>query len=282
MGECLIVRRGGEYGSALPEYTYSGSAVLIDDGDDNWRIKFLTSGKLRFNYLGNARKGIDVFLLGGGGGGGYTTAKYGGSGGGAGGYTATYKTQIQPNVEYDIVVGAGGSGGGNGGKSEAFGFSANGGNCGRGSHLESGGGWGGRGGDGGSGGGAGQYGKVGYAGSGGSDGGNGGYGSTNIETDSSNYRGGYGQGTTTREFGEASGTLYAGGGGGGCGQYQGYGSAGSGGAGGGAAGEQSQTGVKNASANTGGGGGGVTGIIGASSGTGGRGGSGIVIIRNVR
>ena len=37
--------------SYLPAYTYSGSAQLIDDGNFNWRLKLLTSGKLTFCLL---------------------------------------------------------------------------------------------------------------------------------------------------------------------------------------------------------------------------------------
>ena len=53
-------------GTGMPEYTYTGNASLIDDGGGNWRIKFLTSGTLTFTKLGNAKGGLDVFLVGGG------------------------------------------------------------------------------------------------------------------------------------------------------------------------------------------------------------------------
>ena len=96
---------------------------------------------------------------------------------------------------------------------------------------------------------------------------------------------GNGQGTTTREFGEISGTLYAGGGAGGTCNL---GSGRLGGAGGGGDGAYGYNGnivlAKDGAANTGGGGGG-----GASIGTmypnlypGGHGGSGIMIIRDHR
>ena len=102
---------------------------------------------------------------------------------------------------------------------------------------------------------------------------------------------GVGQGYTTREFGESTGTLYAGGGGGGAGCEQtgresstyGSGGAGGGGAGGGSTGgscaSMSTTTLKgkNGSANTGGGGGG-----GAYNNSAGNGGSGIIVIRNAR
>ena len=58
--------------SLKPSYTYTGESQLIDDGDGNWRIKFITSGTLTFNDLGNGSSGVDIFLVGGGGGGGST------------------------------------------------------------------------------------------------------------------------------------------------------------------------------------------------------------------
>lgn len=225
----------------IPGFTYSGSYKIVDDSGNtitttqgNWKIRFLTSGTLKFTSLNGAAGGIDVFLVGGGGGGG-GAVDY--SGGGGGGYTKTSKAvSVSTGKSYSIVVGAGGGVQANGGNSSAFGFTAAGGKCGGAS----------AGGAGGSGGGKGAC-------NGGSNGGNGSDGS------------GVGQGTTTREFGLSSGTLYAGGGGGGTVS----GTTGTGGSGGGAKGGAS------ASANTGGGGGGGW----SNSGSGG---SGIVIIRNKR
>ena len=216
-----------------------GTYQVRDDGDGNWRIKFLSSGT--FTPLKNMV--IDAFLVGAGGG-GYKSIFYGNGGGG--GYTKTVKSIVlTANTAYSIVIGAGGSTHSDsgesaipataGGDTSAFSETAAGGAAGT----------SGKGGNGGSGGGS--YNKsseVGYAG--GSDGSNGG------GTD-----GGTGQGTTTREFGEADGDLYAGGGGG----YY-LSSPGAGGAGGG--GNATEDGV----ANTGGG-----------AGSGGEGGSGIVVIR---
>lgn len=227
--------------SVIPEFTYTGKYQIVDDNDNvitattgNWKIRFLESGTLTFTSLNGAENGIDVFLVGGGGG--------GSASGGGGGYTKTEKNiTVDTSTSYSITIGAGGaqsvSGAGyDGSSSSAFGVTAAGGKVGKSGVY---------GGDGGSGGG-------GYtAGNGGSDGGNGASGG---------YAGGTGQGTTTREFGESSGKLYAGGGGGGHGKEGS--SVGSGGA-----------------ANTGGGGGG--GIYG-DNGCGGAGGSGIVIIRNAR
>lgn len=222
----------------VPAFDYSGSYEILNDDNSattassgNWKIRFLTSGTLTITELNGAADGIDVFCVGGGGKGGG-----GGScgednitqgGGGGGGYTKTSKDiNVSANSNYSITIGSTGS------KSSGFGVEASGG---------SGGGytgWGGfaecAGGNGGSGGGA--TGK-----SGGTNGGDGGSGSITS--------GGKGQGTTTREFGESSGRLYASGGKGG----------------GGAAG----------AANTGNGGGG-------KYGGGGAGGSGIVVIRNKR
>lgn len=135
-------------------------------------------------------KQIQVFVVGGGGGGTYNSESYGGGGGG--GYTNYNTFQVSPGGRYTITIGAGGAQPGyrvgSPGGTTSFGgsVSAAGGNAGSGI----------TGGNGGSGGG-------GANGAGGSNGGNGG-----------NYPG-YGQGRTTRAFGEANNTLYAGGGGGG-------------------------------------------------------------------
>lgn len=231
----------------IPEYTYTGSHQLIDDGDGNWRIKFLTSGTLTLLD----RRDIDVFLVGGGGGGG----QFGGAGGG---YTYKDTALVLPNTPYAIAIGAGGTvsgtAGSAGGTTSAFNFAANGG---RGTSNTTGG-------AGGSGGGGANTGAS-STGYGGSDGSNGSAGS---------YAAGVGQHTTTREFHETTGVLYAGGGGGSSNQS----TPGAGGAGGGGKGTGNTGGGAAAAgtANTGGGGGG-----GFTSG-GARGGSGIVIIRNAR
>lgn len=261
--------------SYLPVYTYTGQHQLIDDGNFNWRIKFLTTGTLTFSSLGNITgKGLTAFLVGGGGGGGCA------GGGGGGGYTAMTTAFPTLNTPYQVIVGAGGAGGsgdngpgGGGGSSSIMGTTASGG--------AGGGGWNKNpnGGNGGSGG-AGHTNRDGnIAGSsGGSDGGNG---------DSSyDFMGGTGMGTPSatgiyyvREFREVSGALYSGGGGGGAtwGNLPG----GGGGNGGGGQGGGSTTGGTGGAGteNTGGGGGGGRSY---SSMNGGKGGSGIVIIRNAR
>lgn len=229
--------------SYLPAYTYSGSAQLIDDGNYNWRLKLLTSGKLTFSHLGSGASAVDVFLVGGGGGGWYGPSQ---GGGGGGGYTATSDVALAVGTEYSIVVGAGGNQA-NGGDTKAMGVTASGGKRGGPAGFCAGGSGGG------------------YAGgNGGSDGSDGG-------------PGGQGQGTTTREFGEASGALYAGGGGGGKADRNPPGGAPGGDGGGGHGGwGGAPTAPAPGTPNTGGGGG------GNYSGDPGAGGSGIVIIRNHR
>ncbi len=252
--------------NAIPEFTYTGDYQIVDDGgkpittsQGNWKIRFLTSGTLKFTQLNGASEGLDVFLVGGGGGGD-------GEGGG-GGYTKTVKAvSVAAGTAYSVTVGAGGAAGvsnktpgGDGGTSSAFGVSAAGG-----SGSNSNGGSGG-----------GSYGFLESGGAGGSD------GSDGVSIGS--YAAGKGQGTTTREFGEASGTLYAGGGGGGS-RAPKFSTGGAGGGGDGGGGMEAYLGSKNGSPgarNTGGGGGGA-GEADLEPFSGGAGGSGIVIIRNKR
>ena len=242
--------------SSIPDFTYTGSCKITDDSGNeisvtqgDWRVRFLTSGTLTFSALNGADKGIDVFCVGGGAGGqrnedsGYGTMRPGGGGGYT---TTTKKVTVKENTPYSVVVGAGGaylgyvkggSYGNSGGKTSAFGCEAKGGYAAYATYGNSPGGNGGSGG-----------GSAG-GGSGGTNGGNGGgASSTDAYGNSlpSNARG-YGQGTTTRAFGESSGELFSSGG---------------------AGGSNSASGA----ANSGTGGGGA----------GGSGGSGIVIIRNAR
>lgn len=246
-------------GSALPDYTFSGTHERIDDGNGNWRIKFTSSGTLRFTNRGTGINGIDVFCVGGGGG-GYNNG-WGGAGGG-GGYTTTATGKsIAKNTDYWIDVGSGGYVNGRGGTSKfgALSVQAEGGYApsAYSTRTEY------RGASGGSGGG-------GFYVGGGSDGSDGQPNYTNGE-----YVSGSGQHRTTREFGESGATLYAGGGAGGSDSSNivtTYGGAG----GGGNSGYR-----KNATQGTnglgGGGGGGCSGSYAAAGG-----GSGIVIIRNKR
>lgn len=252
--------------NAIPEFTYTGDYEIVNDSDEpitvsegNWKIRFLTSGTLTFTNINGAENGIDVFLVGGG-------ASGGGRGGGGGGYTRTQKSvSVNVGIQYQIIVGAGGLAPTTsdrvppnaGGATSAFGLTANGGDTSTNGDYPS---------SGGSGGGSGNVGGAGY--SGGSDGSSGG-----------GDDGGSGQGTTTREFGESTGKLYAGGGGGGAVTTNETSSGGAGGGGdGGGAGADPRP--KNGGANTGGGGGGIGNLY--SSATYASGGSGIVIIRNAR
>lgn len=259
----------------IPAFTYTGSYQIVNDGDSaisgsdgNWRIKFLTSGTLKFTQLNGASSGIDVFCVGGGGGGG---AAYGreisgegyfasGGGGGGGGYTKTTKgVSVTAGTSYAIKVGAGGSAGNAGGTTSAFGVSASGGSAGNPATYAN---------------------QPGSGGAGGSNGGTGGnYNTTSSVTPGTN--GSPGQGSTTTAFATGSGTKYSGGGGGGQGRNA-YGNVYSANVAGGAdTGAASHT---SAAANGGGGGGGGSHL--ADNGTDlrapGSGGSGIVIIRNKR
>nr|DAP29357.1 MAG TPA: Receptor Binding Protein sandwich domain, phage receptor.75A [Caudoviricetes sp.] len=185
--------------STIPEFTYTGDYEIVNDSDetitesqDNWKIRFLTSGTLTFTNLNGAENGIDVFLVGGGGDGGPrqwnpdSNIYQHGAGGGSG-YTTTEKgVTLTTGAEYQIEIGAAT------GSTSAFSLSASGGNN-AGTVSR---GWQ-DGGNGASGGGA-------TNGVGGADGSNG--TAPNFGT------AGTGQGTTTREFGEENGRLYATGG----------------------------------------------------------------------
>lgn len=251
------------------KFTYTGDYVVRKDGV----VELLTSGTIVFLEP----KVIDVFMVGGGGS-GYTAGNngYNGYGGGGGGYTRTVRrVAIAQNTPIEVTIGAGGEAPNRPGGSSGFKtFAVNGGSYQAGAN----------GGHGGSGGGGGVSSNSDY-GAGGSDGNNGESGYPTSRT------GGVGQGFTTREFGEATGKLYAGGGGGGR-----YMSAvtpvisigGSGGGGAGAWLGTDNTQAQEASAggaNTGGGGGGganksVSGsgyLVNSASG-----GSGIVCFRNAQ
>lgn len=265
---CVVTNKAGEVTSRVATltvknpnmtYTYTGEHEKIDDGSGNWRIKFKSSGTLKFTNLGKWDGKLDVFCVGGGcaGGSGSWDGNNGYGKAGSGGYTTTQKNvQSAANTSYSIVIGAGGqSAFAAGGNTTAFGVTANGG-------TKLGGGSGG-----------GAYGNT-QVNNGGSDGGNGDpQDAANIGIDH-NGSPGRGQGSTTREFGEPTGTLYAGGGGaGGNGSAQAHG--GAGGGGNGAWNGHPQT---SGETNTGGGGGGMYyGLTNV-----GKGGSGIVVIRNHR
>lgn len=188
------------------KFTYSGDYVIRDDGV----VELLTSGTIVFLEP----KVIDVFMVGGGGMGGYCAKTDGSSyhsanGGGGGGYTRTIK-RIAAQGSYQITVGEGSTTPSTDGGTSAWGtiFVVPGGKSARNTATaptsSGGAGWAG-----GSGSGGGVISNSDY-GAGGSDGSDGEQGIYGVAVS-----GGVGQGFTTREFGEATGKLYAGGGGGG-------------------------------------------------------------------
>lgn len=192
--------------NTIPDFTFTGDFEIVNDEDepisnslDNWKIRFLTSGELVFKSLKEANNVIDVFCVGGGAPG---FPKSGSSGGGGGaGYTKTGRNVTVVEQEtYSIHVGAGGTHtgayGSDGGTTSAFGITADGGKTPTNTN---------NGGSGGSGGGG--------MGADGANGGNGGIDGNN-GAGGTGGAGGSGQGTTTREFGETTGFIYAQGGGG--------------------------------------------------------------------
>lgn len=250
MGTALLHNRVISTSGGLPNFTYSGEHALVEE-DGGWKVRFLTSGTLTLNKKAT----VDIFCVGGGGGG---NKNMNSGGGGGGGYTATKENVILNAGEYVITVGAGGNAASPGGETSfADVLAVNGG-------LQ---GTTNAGGNGGSGGGSGSNGST-------TNGGSGGYDGSDGESMGSSDIGGTGQKSTTREFGEDNGTLYAGGGGGGA--MSNSKSAGVGGDGGGGDGGKMNDSATSGEPNTGGGGG------GSRNGSAGAGGSGIVIIRNAR
>lgn len=174
-----------------PKYEYTGEHQLIKGENYNWKIKFLTSGIL--TWL-SADTEIDLFLVGGG-------ASGSGTCGGSGGFTKTIKKiKLTKDKKITIEIGSGGniSSGISGGTTKFDSYSAEGGTqasggCGGGGNVRD------------------TSGKTSQAGNGGSNGSDG----TKGTGGDTQYNGSKGQGSTTREFGEESGDLYASGGGGG-------------------------------------------------------------------
>lgn len=193
------------------DFSYTGDYTERDDSV----VELRSSG----SFTLNEDTVVDIFCVGGGGKGGDSTVKYRGGGGGGGGYTKTIRSlSLKAHTPYSVVIGAGSTQSSpvpnseplvHGGttKFETF-IEAIGGV----SAVSSG--WKGNvnGAAGGSGGGAGVYSQS-TGGQGGSDGGNGENGMSYAAGETA--IGGVGQGTTTREFGESNGKIYAGGGGGG-------------------------------------------------------------------
>lgn len=242
----------------LPEFT--GNHAIFGD-ETAGRIELYESGDLTLS------PGTYDFFLVGGGGAGYKGrySEYSDStgGGGAGGKTFTQKAVTVPKLTVcPALVGAGGAQSGITVNDSNFSAQAGGGaNQSKGGSGGSGGGGGGE-----------ERGNV-RGGSGGSDGSNGADGYSKTEY----HKGGTGQGTTTKSFGEVGGALYAGGGGGGACSGMGAGAAGGGGGGGNGGNGSSNSGPGTAgTANTGGGGGGGADRYNSP---GGAGGSGIIIVR---
>lgn len=119
-----------------PEFEYTGQCKVIDEGNGNVMMKFLTSGVLTVDKLNSFKNGIDVLLVGGGQSGKNAggSVNSGGGAGGTGGYVVTSAAPIKlAKGQYSITVGDGGvstgwGGGVWGGASSAFGLSAPGGN----------------------------------------------------------------------------------------------------------------------------------------------------------
>lgn len=258
------------------KFTYTGDYVVRKDGV----VELLTSGTIVFLEP----KVIDVFMVGGGGKGGRcvmtnSPAYYTAQGGGGGGYTRTLK-RLAVQGSYEINIGAGSTAASVDGGSTAWGsaYTVPGGKSA--SEIPSAPTAAGQGREGGSGGGGAVISNSDY-GTGGSDGNNGEQGYFGGVT------GGTGQGFTTREFGETTGKLYAGGGGGG--RYMvsqtpivSMGGAGGGGTGGWAGSDSGQLQFPSAGgANTGGGGGGAAANYTGGM-EGGSGGSGIVCFRDAQ
>lgn len=267
---------GGKKKSNVPAFVYTGKYNVRDDDV----VELLESGEITFVEDGV----IDVFMVGGGGKGGRcvmtsSPAYYTANGGGGGGYTRTIK-RLAVQGSYEINIGTGSTTANVDGGSTTWGtaYTVAGGKSN--AEMPSAPAAAKPGCAGGSGGGGGVISNSDY-GTGGSDGNNGEQGYFGP------VAGGTGQGFTTREFGEATGKLYAGGGGGG--RYMvsqtpivSMGGTGGGGTGGWAGSASGQLQSPSAGgANTGGGGGGAAANYTGGM-QGGSGGSGIVCFREAQ
>ena len=114
----LVGSGGNSAAKSFPEFTYTGTYELIDDGYDeekkvqNWRIKFLTSGVLVFTKVVDS---IDVFCVGGGDAGTEWYSSERASGGGSGYTTTSLNRIVTKDMPITITIGAGGNPGGIGG-----------------------------------------------------------------------------------------------------------------------------------------------------------------------
>ena len=210
---------GGGDPSGMPQFTYTGT-YQVDYDSGGWKVKFVTSGRL--SMISGAT--VDIFMVGGGGSGSdynvtttgqttggstvrqYTSKRYGGGGGS--GYAVTHRqVELVAGQSYDIAVGEAGEATTFNGVNITLAYTANPG--------QNGGQY--TGGDGGSGGASGGYYSTYTSGgyfsgekyvAGGKDGSDGSKTMSSI----SEYAVGHGQGSPTREFGDADGALYAQGG----------------------------------------------------------------------
>lgn len=146
-------------GTSPYSFTYTGDCEVVDDGNDDWRVKFLTSG----TFTPNIDALIDAFLVGGGGGGGGDSSILAGGGVG-GGYTTTTFESLKSGISYSVVIGDGGPSEKDGEATTAFGAIAYGGGGGKTGYD----GGAGTGGSGGGGGGGDSYASRGPGGTGGS------------------------------------------------------------------------------------------------------------------
>lgn len=268
---------------------YVGTEVVIKSSNASWKVP-------------NGWYKLKACIVGGGGAGGCGGVQSGysggGGGGGGGGYvTNTNDISVTPGQGFKVTIGNGGASvsshntNGTDGSQSAFGsYTANGGQGGAsyGKRNSLSGRKGG--GSGGSGGGGGSS-KVSSStthdgGAGGTNGGAGGDTTPASSTASVLYKGGAGQGSTTKAFG--NGTAYAGGGGGGCFNYSndanyrgGVGGNYGGGTGGYRTGGTTADAVAatGGTANSGGGGGGTEDSSQSVARPSGAGGSGVVIVR---
>ncbi len=105
---------------SIPDFSYTGSYEIVNDSNTkidnintyigNWKIRFLSSGTLKFNDLYNASNGIDIFIVGGGGSGApgsdyIAQGNHGGSGGGGGAALTIKKLPVSTGISYSIIVG---------------------------------------------------------------------------------------------------------------------------------------------------------------------------------
>lgn len=90
----------------VPEnYSYTGTSKYIYEGDNNWCLKFLTSG----TFTPTKNTNIDIFVIAGGSGGANGTSSATSAAGGKGGAAVTVRNQsLLAGQAYDVVVGEGG------------------------------------------------------------------------------------------------------------------------------------------------------------------------------